>query len=90
MDGMLMLDSFRGENRLKRGTSSGSSRTDISQYSCETSEGLGNEGEMKVLKEEEDVLDDMRSSTDFYEDEAQAPLALLGNKVVINLMYMFL
>jgi hypothetical protein len=88
MNGMLMLDSFRGENRLKRGTSY--SMTDTSQYSCETSEGLENEGEIIVLKGEEDVKDDMRSSSDFYEDEAQAPLALLGNKVVIDLMYMLL
>mmetsp|Transcript_35612 Transcript_35612/g.33767 ORF Transcript_35612/g.33767 Transcript_35612/m.33767 type:complete len:545 (+) Transcript_35612:166-1800(+) len=78
MNGMLMLDSFRGENRLKRGTSY--SMTDTSQYSCETSEGLENEGEIIVLKGEEDVKDDMRSSSDFYEDEAQAPLALLGLK----------
>jgi hypothetical protein len=75
MDGMLLLDNFRGENRLKRGTLSSSK--DDNLHLCETSKGLITEGDEKVLKGGEG--EEMRSSSDFYEDEAQAPLALLGN-----------
>lgn len=80
---MLILDNFRGENRLKRGICNNSSKKSCNPCLYGISKELNNNEEMVLMNGDEEV-EGMKDSTDFYEDEAQAPLALLGNRILIH------